>query len=148
MNRLRLLAGAFALGALIVPSGARVEAQQSPLKIGILWGYSGGDPAAGQALDTALAVYMKEHGDSVAGRKVVIVRRDSGAPSAETARRLAQELIVTENVDFIAGISFTPEAAAVAPISTQGKKPTLIINAAGSGVMVNEGLHTVTSAGL
>jgi len=121
-------------------SPASLEAQQAPqvpLKIGILWGYSGGDPAAGQALDTALAVFMKQHGDSIAGRKVVIVKRDSGPPSPETARRLAQELIVGEQVDFIAGLAFTPEATAVAQITTEGKKPTLILNAAGSGIMAS-----------
>jgi branched-chain amino acid transport system substrate-binding protein len=120
-------------GASTIP----LEAQQPPVKIGILWGYSGGDPAAGLALDAALAAYMKEHGDSVAGRKVVIVKRDSGAPSPETARRLAQELIVGEQVDFLAGLAFTPEATAVAQITTEGKKPTLILNAAGSGIMAN-----------
>jgi branched-chain amino acid transport system substrate-binding protein len=123
--------------AVAVASSTPLEAEQTPLKIGILWGYSAGDPAAGQALDTAIAVYMKQHGDTIAGRKVVIVKRDSGAPSPETARRLAQELVVGEQVDFIAGLAFTPEATAVAQITTEGKKPTLILNAAGSGIMAN-----------
>ena len=48
------------------------------------------------------------------------------------SKRLAQELVVKDNVDFIAGFGLTPNALAVAPIATEAKKPTIIMNAATS----------------
>jgi branched-chain amino acid transport system substrate-binding protein len=63
---------------------------------------------------------------------VEVIIRDTGGPSAEVAKRLAQELVVRDKVDFLAGFGLTPEALAVADIATQAKKPMVIFNAATS----------------
>jgi branched-chain amino acid transport system substrate-binding protein len=75
---------------------------------------------------------MKQHGDTVAGRKIEIVVKDTTGPSPEIAKRLAQELVVQEKVAFLAGFGLTPEALAVAPIATEAKTPMVIMNAATS----------------
>ena len=115
---------------------AATGAQQPPLKVGIVFSFSGGDNVEqGKEFDAAIAAYMKEHGDTVAGRKLVLIKRDDGGIAPETARRLTQELIVQDKVDLLVGTSFTPNALAMAQVSTQAKIPFFIVNAATSGIM-------------
>jgi branched-chain amino acid transport system substrate-binding protein len=80
-------------------------------------------------MDNGIKLYMKQHGDTVAGRKIEIIRRDD-AGTPDTAKRLAQELIVNENVDILGGFVITPEALTVAPLSEQSKKLMVVMNAA------------------
>src|SRR5712692_7665239 len=104
---------------------------QQPVKIGLVMTYSGQftDPAA--QMDSGIKLYMKQHGDVVAGRKIEIIRRDTGgAPDA--AKRLAQELIVRDNVDILAGFVITPEALTVGDLSAEAKKFMVVMNAATS----------------
>ena len=75
---------------------------------------------------------MAELGDTVAGKKIEIIYKDTTGPAPEVAKRLAQELVVRDKVDFLAGFGLTPEALAVAPIAQQAKKPMIIMNAATS----------------
>jgi branched-chain amino acid transport system substrate-binding protein len=116
----------------LVSLAAAVPAHaQQAVKIGLIMTYSGQftDPAA--QMDNGVKLYMKQHGDVVAGRKIEIIRRDSaGAPDA--AKRLAQELIVRDNVDVLAGFVLTPEALAVADLSAVAKKFMVVMNAATS----------------
>ena len=82
-------------------------------------------------MDNGIKLYMKQHGDTVAGRKIEIIRKDdAGAPDA--AKRLAQDLIVNDNVDILAGFVITPEAMTVADLSAQTKKLMVVMNAATS----------------
>ena len=75
--------------------------------------------------------FICTHGDTVAGRKIELIRKDTaGAPDA--AKRLAQELIVNDNVDILAGFVITPEALTVADLSSQAKKFMVVMNAATS----------------
>jgi branched-chain amino acid transport system substrate-binding protein len=60
------------------------------------------------------------------------LRRDTTGPEPEVARRLAQELVVRDKVDFLAGFGLTPEALAVAPVATEARTPMIIMNAATS----------------
>jgi len=124
----RALAGFCSVVALfaVVPAFA-----QPAVKVGLIMTYSGQftDPAA--QMDNGIKLYMKQHGDVVAGRRIEIIRRDSGgAPDA--AKRLAQELIVRDNVDVLAGFVLTPEALAVADLSAEAKKFMVVMNAATS----------------
>ena len=72
-----------------------------------------------------MAAYIKEHGDMAGGRKVVFIKRDDTGIAPEVARRQAQDLILNEKVDLLAGLLYTPNAIAVADVSTQAKKPLL-----------------------
>lgn len=112
-----------------------VCAEGRPLKIGLLTSYTGPGAAAGAITDAAIAAFQKKYGDTVAGRKVQIIRRDTTGPAPDVARRLAQELIVGEKVEFIAGMDYTANTMAVAPLSTSAKVPVVIVNSATSGIL-------------
>jgi len=126
-----------AMAVLLVTASVPAMAQQpqGPIKIGIVLSYSGGDNVIlGKMADAAFAAYMKQHGDTIAGRKVVLIKRDDTGIAPETATRLAQELIVQEHVDLLIGASYTPNAIAIAQVSTRAKVPYFIVNAATSNI--------------
>jgi len=102
------------------------------IKIGFVAEFSGTFALPAREMDDGVKLYMKQHGDTVAGKKIEIIRRDIGGPKPEEAKRLAQELIVRDNVDFLMGFVVTPNALAVADVASQAKKPTVIMNAATS----------------
>jgi branched-chain amino acid transport system substrate-binding protein len=104
---------------------------QQPVKVGLIMTYTGQFTDAAAQMDNGIKLYMKQHGDTVAGRKIEIIRKDdAGAPDA--AKRLAQDLIVNDNVDVLAGFVITPEAMTVADLSAQAKKLMVVMNAATS----------------
>jgi branched-chain amino acid transport system substrate-binding protein len=102
------------------------------IKVGVIAEMSGTFASFGQQITTGAKAYMKRNGDTVAGKKVELIIRDVTGPSPDIAKRLAQELIVQDDVDFIVGFGLTPNALAVAPVATEAKKPTIIMNAATS----------------
>src|SRR6266705_1459385 len=63
-----------------------------------------------------------QFGDTGAGRKIEIIRRDTGGVAPDLAKRFAQELIVRDNVDILAGFVLTPNALAAADVSAEAKK--------------------------
>jgi branched-chain amino acid transport system substrate-binding protein len=110
---------------------ARRAAADTPLKIGVCIPLTGaGFNAVGRQLQAALKLYMQQHGDSVAGRQIQITIRDDGGV-ADNARRLIQEMIVSEQVDIL-GIGITPTALAIAPLATESKKATLVMSSGAS----------------
>lgn len=112
------------------------SAQEPPLKIGLIGPFSGHSyESGGAALDLGIKAFFKVHGDTVAGRKVEIIRRDVPDPMPDLAKRLATELVVRDKVDFLAGIIFTPNALAVGQVSGATKTPLVIMNAATTGIM-------------
>lgn len=100
-----------------------------PVRIGLILTYTGQFTDNAAQMDNGIKLYMKQHGDTVAGRKIEIIRRDD-AGTPDTAKRLAQELIANENVDILGGFVITPEALTVAPLSEQSKKLMVVMNAA------------------
>ena len=105
---------------------------QDTIKVGVIASFSGPFADYGKQMQGGIKAWMAQHGDSVAGKKIQIIYKDTTGPSPEIAKRLAQELVVRDKVDFLAGFGLTPEALAVAPIAQQAKKPMIIMNAATS----------------
>src|ERR1700730_18677696 len=105
-------------------------AAQEMVKIGLILAYSGqfADPSA--QMDNGIKLYLRQHGDTVAGKKVELIRRDTGGIAPDVAKRLAQELIVRDKVDVLAGFALTPNALAVGDVSAQAKKFMVNMNAA------------------
>ena len=105
---------------------------QGTIKIGLICPYSGqfADPAA--QMDNGIKLYIKQHGDTIAGKKIELIRKDSGGIAPDVAKRLAQELIVRDKVDLLACFALTPNALAVADVSAQAKKFMVNMNAATS----------------
>jgi branched-chain amino acid transport system substrate-binding protein len=116
--------------ALLQVIALSAHAQQA-VKIGLLMTYTGQFTEAAAQMDNGIKLYMKQHGDMVAGKKIELIRKDTaGAPDA--AKRIAQELLVNDNVDILAGFVITPEALAVANLSVETKKFMVVMNAATS----------------
>ena len=129
MRRRTLLKGVAATAAtgLLV----RRAAADTPLKMGISIPLTGaGFAAVGRQATTAIKLYMQQHGDTVAGRKIQITIRDDGGV-ADVAHRIIQDMIVNDKVDIV-GIGITPTSLAVAPLVTQAKKATLVISSGAS----------------
>lgn len=122
------------LAAACIGNTSLAHAEPDTLRIGLIATYSGLYADYGRQFDDGIAVYLKEHGGKIAGKKVEIIKRDNEGPKPDLAKRLAQELIVRDKVNFLAGLDFSPNAYAVASIATQAKIPTIVMNAASSGV--------------
>ncbi len=122
------LAGFAGIAAAIVAVTPAVA--QQTVKVGVILAYSGqfADPSA--QMDNGIKLYMKQHGDTVAGRKIELIRKDTGGIAPDIAKRLAQELIVRDNVDMLAGFALTPNALAAGDVSAQAKKFMVNMNAA------------------
>ncbi len=130
----RILSGVLAFAAGLALAAAPVAAQQT-VKIGVILTYSGPMASLGDEIDKGLSLYVKEHQkDLPPGVKVELLKRDDTGPDPETAKRLAQELITRDHVQFITGVVWSPNAAAIAPLATEAKVPFVIMNAAGAGL--------------
>lgn len=117
---------ALAFGGLYTP--AAVAAGSTPFKVGLILPMTGPFASTGRQIDSAAKVYMTEHGDVVDGRKIELILKDDGGVAANS-KRIAQELIVNDKVDVIAGFGLTPIALAVAPLATQSKTPMVVMAA-------------------
>lgn len=116
-----------AAAALLVPL---VAGAQSTVKIGLIMPYSGQFADTATQMDNAIKLYVKQHGDTVAGKKLEFIRKDTGGVAPDVAKRLAQELIVRDNVDILAGFVLTPNALAAGDVSAEAKKFMVVMNAA------------------
>ncbi|MDO8596860.1 MAG: ABC transporter substrate-binding protein, partial [Sulfuricaulis sp.] len=103
---------------------------QGAIKIGLIMPYSGQFADTATQMDNAIKLYVKQKGDTVAGRKIEFIRKDSGGIAPDVAKRLAQELVVRDNVDILAGFVLTPNAMAAGDVSTEAKKFMVVMNAA------------------
>lgn len=124
----------FTLAALATLFGVATAQAQDTIKIGLILPYSGQFADAAVQQDNAIKLYMKQHGDKVAGKKIEIIRKDVGGINPPVAKRLAEELITRDNVDLLAGFVLTPNAMAAGDVSAQAKKFMVVMNAATSVV--------------
>jgi branched-chain amino acid transport system substrate-binding protein len=103
------------------------------IKVGLVNTTSGTFATLGDQIDKAVRLYMKENAAKLPpGVKVDLIVRDDGGPIPDNGKRLAQELIVREKVNFLTGFIWTPNTAAVAPLLTESKTPLVVMNAAAS----------------
>ena len=105
---------------------------QGTVKIGLIMAYSGQFADTATQMDNGIKLWVKQHGDTVAGKKIEFIRKDTGGPNPDVAKRLAQELVVRDKVDILAGFTLTPEALGAAGVSAEGKKLLVDMNAATS----------------
>lgn len=127
MKRLLFQALAATACALAATSGFAAEA---PFKIGLITPMTGPFASTGKQHEMGARLYMDLHGDEVAGRKIQLILKDDGGVQPEVTKRIAQELIVKEHVDVLAGFGLTPLAFAAAPVATQAKVPMIVMSAA------------------
>ncbi|MDO8252832.1 MAG: ABC transporter substrate-binding protein [Rhodoferax sp.] len=129
-KRLFLHATAIAVVAL---SATNSIAQDNKFKIGLILPMTGQQASTGRQIEAAARLYMAQNGDTVAGKKIeLIVKDDTSIP--DVTKRLAQELVVNDKVNVLAGFGITPSALATAPIATQSKTPLVVMAAATSSI--------------
>ena len=132
MRRLPL---AHAIGALTVAACAAFAATaavaQETVKIGLILPMTGPFTTTGKQIDAGVRFYMQQNGATVAGKKIEVILRDDGGV-ADNSRRIAQELLVRDKVNILAGFGLTPIALAVAPLATETKTPMVVMAAATS----------------
>jgi branched-chain amino acid transport system substrate-binding protein len=133
MRRWFFLGAACAVAAALGTAGG---AQAQDVKIGFILPMTGQQQSTGRQEAAAAKLYMAQHGDTVAGKKVVLIVKDDGAVPDNT-KRIAQDLIVNDKVTFLAGFGVTPAALAVAPLASEGKTPE-IVTAAGTSIITEK----------
>src|ERR1700686_5925814 len=114
---LKFLCGLSGLALALLGAGAAYA--EDTVKVGIISEYSGQFADTATQIDNGIKLYVKQHGDTVAGKKIELIRKDTGGIAPDIAKRLAQELIVRDNVDILPGFSLTPNALAAADVSAQ-----------------------------
>jgi branched-chain amino acid transport system substrate-binding protein len=119
--------------AVMAFSSVAVLAQDNKFKIGLILPMTGQQASTGRQIEAAAKLYMAQNGSTVAGRKIeLIVKDDTSIP--DVTKRLAQELVVNDKVDVLAGFGITPSAFATAPIATQSKTPMVVMAAGTSSI--------------
>jgi branched-chain amino acid transport system substrate-binding protein len=139
-SRRAAVAGAVSLAALFA---APAYAQET-FKIGLIVPMTGGQASTGKQIDNAIKLYMQQKGDTVAGKKIEVILKDDGAIPDNT-KRIAQELIVNDKVNVIAGFGVTPAALAAAPLATQAKIPEVVM-AAGTSIITERSPYIVRTS--
>jgi len=131
MHKRTIIRGAVAAALLGV--GALAMAQDNVFKIGLILPMTGQQANVGREIEAAVRLYMAQNGDTVAGKKIQVILKDD-TTQPDVTRRLAQELVVNEKVNVLAGFGITPSALAAAPIATQSKTPEVVMSAATSSI--------------
>lgn len=115
------LAMALAAAALALGTAAAPAAAQDSVKVGLILPLTGPFALTGSDILQGAELYMREHGDTAGGKKIVLITKDDTA-HPDVTKRTAQELVVRDKVDILAGFGLTPLALAGAPVATQAKK--------------------------
>lgn len=135
MIRRSFLAGCTAIATLAATlSAGPAAAAVGTVKVGVLLPLSGPFSQYGRQMQNGIALFMKQHGDTVAGKTIQLVVRDDGGIAPDRARRAVQDLIVRDKVDVLVGFTFTASAMAAAPMAKEAQKAMIVMNASSSGI--------------
>jgi branched-chain amino acid transport system substrate-binding protein len=115
------------------------------IKVGVIGTMSGPYALFGQNFKMGIDAWVAQHGDKVGDHQVEFVYRDEESPNPAKSKALAQELLVKEKVQYLAGLYFTPDAMAVAPLLEESKTPLVVMNAATSAI-VEKSPHIVRTS--
>jgi branched-chain amino acid transport system substrate-binding protein len=129
-KRIFLTGTALAALTLLAPAAM---AQSDTFKIGLVLPMTGQQATTGRQIEAAAKLYMAQNGNMVGGKKVeLIIKDDTSIP--DVTKRMAQELVVNDKVNVLAGMGITPSALATASIATQSKTPLVVMAAATSSI--------------
>lgn len=115
------------------------------IKVGVVGPFSGPFALQGKNFKAGIDAYIATNGNKVGDNTVEIIYRDLPAADPAQSKALAQELVVKEKVQYLAGFYFTPDAMAVTPILKQANTPLVIMNAATSAIVTKSPLVVRTS---
>ncbi len=133
------------MSAVIAANLAAGAASAQTVKVGVVMSYSGQFADTGTQIGNGIKLYMKQHGDTVAGKKIEIINKDSGGIAPDVAKRLSQEVIVRDGAKILAGYDLTPNAMAAADVSAQAKAFMVNMNAATSVIITKSPYMVRTS---
>ena len=118
------LLGVSAVAGLCAIFSGEVAAQES-IKVGLVMPLTGVLGPVGKQAVAGARLYVAQHGDIVAGRKIeLIVRDDASLP--DNSKRITQELLISDKVAILGG-GLTPNVLAIAPLVTESKTATVIM---------------------
>ncbi|HKQ28508.1 MAG TPA: ABC transporter substrate-binding protein [Burkholderiales bacterium] len=121
-------------------------ASAQTIKIGFISSYSGLNANLGPYMERAVRLYIKQHEKELPpGVKIELIIRDDTGPNPDKAKQLAQELVVRDRVNLLAGVIWTPNAMSIAPIATEAKVPFIIMNA-GTAVITTRSPYIVRTS--
>src|SRR6202171_4703895 len=103
-----------------------------PLKIALILPLTGPFASTGRQIEAACRLYIARNTDTVVVIKVELLVKDDTGLAPETTKRIAQEMVVRDKVNVLAGFGLTPLAFATAPIATEAKVPMIVMGAATS----------------
>ena len=130
--------GLLAAGGAAVAAGSVARpaiAQGAPVRIGLILPMTGPFASTGRQIDAAVRTWLRMNGETHGGRRLEVLLRDDTGVAPDTTRRLAQELVVRERVNVLAGFGLTPLALSTAPVATEARVP-MVVMAAGTSVIV------------
>ena len=118
-RRLGIIVGAM----LLLSAGA---ASADVVKVGLIASYTGAFATWGTQFQQAVEAYQATHGKTVKGpdgkeHEIQFIYRDAASQGPDKAKQLAEELVLREQVKFIAGLELSPYAMALADISQAGQ---------------------------
>jgi len=122
-------AGALTVAVAMMGSAAA----EGTVKIGMVMPLTGGLATAGKQVVAGARLYLSQHGDIVAGRKIELIVKDDTSAS-DVGRRLILEAITSDKVDIIAG-GLTGDLLASASLISEAQKPTVIMLSSTSAVI-------------
>ena len=123
MNRRKFLAGtAAAAGTASLPMPA--NAQNAPMKIGLLTVKTGPLAAGGIHFEEGITAFLKDKNFTLSGRKIELIVADTGGNPAG-AKTKAQEVVERDKVDIVLGPFAAFELLATVDYLAQAKMPTL-----------------------
>ena len=124
---IQITSAGLSASALGVPATARAQAE--PIRLGLLTVKTGPLASGGLDMERGLVQFLRDRGNSMAGRKVdLIVADTAGAPA--TARTKLQELVEKDKVHVIIGPLAAFEALALDDYIRSQQVPTLSVAAA------------------
>src|ERR1700719_2961147 len=123
---------------------AASAAAQETVKVGLILPMTGPFATTGKQVEAGVRFYVQQTGTAVAGKKIEVILRDD-AGVADNSKRLAQELLVRDRVDILAGFGLTPIALAVAPLATEAKTP-MVVMAAGTSMVTERSPYIVRTS--
>lgn len=105
------------------------------IKVGVIGTMSGPYALFGANYKMGIDAWVAEHGNKVGNHTVEFIYKDEEGPNPAKSKALAQELIVKDKVQYLAGMYFTPNAMAVAPLLEESRTPLVVLNAATSSIV-------------
>lgn len=119
------------IAAVVLSSAAYADT----IKVGVIGPFSGPFALQGKNFKAGIDAYFALNGNTVGDDTIEVIYRDVPQADPAQSKALAQELVVKEGVQYLAGFYFTPDAMAATPILEQGNVPMVVMNAATSAIV-------------